>query len=179
MNYQEFIQPFYNSETKTSGLRGIQSQGETAEYFVALAFAHEIPEKYISQPDTYRRWYTGRSNPKSTLWKEIEKAFDDKRFEEYSKELASKIDDEKLIDLLLAFDIKLASGKKANKMYFAEALTYQFKAIANGKGSADEIVKQTYYSKEKPAVFGEYIRKAKETYSRMTVLGGKECLLDD
>ncbi len=179
MNYQEFIQPFYNSETKTSGLRGIQSQGETAEYFVALAFAHEIPEKYISQPDTYRRWYTGRSNPKSTLWKEIEKAFDDKRFEEYSKELASKIDDEKLIDLLLAYDIKLASGKKANKMYFAEALTYQFKAIANGKGSADEIVKQTYYSKEKPAVFGEYIRKAKETYSRMTVLGGKECLLDD
>lgn len=179
MNYQEFIQPFYNSETKTSGLRGVQSQGETAEYFVDLAFAHEIPEEYISQPDTYRRWYTGRSNPKSTLWKEIEKAFDDKRFEEYSKELASKIDDERLIDLLLAYDIKLASGKKANKMYFAEALTYQFKAIANGKGSADEIVKQTYYSKEKPAVFGEYIRKAKETYSRMTVLGGKECLLDD
>lgn len=179
MNYQEFIQPFYNSETKTSGLRGVQSQGETAEYFVDLAFAHEIPEKYISQPDTYRRWYTGRSNPKSTLWKEIEKAFDDKRFEEYSKELAAKIDDEKLIDLLLAYDIKLALGKKANKKYFAEALTYQFKAIANGKGSADEIVKQTYYSKEKPAVFGEYIRKAKETYSRMTVLGGKECLLDD
>lgn len=86
MNYQEFIQPFYNSETKTSGLRGVQSQGETAEYFVDLAFAHEIPEEYISQPDTYRRWYTGRSNPKSTLWKEIEKAFDDKRFEEYSKE---------------------------------------------------------------------------------------------
>lgn len=174
MNYQEFIQPFYNSETKTSGLRGVQSQGETAEYFVDLAFAHEIPEKYISQPDTYRRWYTGRSNPKSTLWKEIEKAFDDKRFEEYSKELAAKIDDEKLIDLLLAYDIKLALGKKANKKYFAEALTYQFKAIANGKGSADEIVKQTYYSKEKPAVFGEYIRKAKETYSRMTVLGGKK-----
>ena len=98
MNYQEFIQPFYNSETKTSGLRGVQSQGETAEYFVDLAFAHEIPEEYISQPDTYRRWYTGRSNPKSTLWKEIEKAFDDKRFEEYSKELASKIDDERLID---------------------------------------------------------------------------------
>lgn len=179
MNYQEFIQPFYNSETKTSGLRGVQSQGETAEYFVDLAFAHEIPEKYISQPDTYRRWYTGRSNPKSTLWKEIEKAFDDKRFEEYSKELASKIDDEKLNDLLLAYGIKLASGKKANKKYFAEALTYQFKAIANGKGSADEIVKQTYYSKEKPAVFIEYIRKAKETYRRMTVLGGKECLLDD
>ena len=56
MNYQEFIQPFYNSETKTSGLRGVQSQGETAEYFVDLAFAHEIPEEYISQPDTYRRW---------------------------------------------------------------------------------------------------------------------------
>lgn len=58
-------------------------------------------------------------------------------------------------------------------------MKYNARGIANGKGSADEIVKQTYYSKEKPAVFGEYIRKAKETYSRMTVLGGKECLLDD
>lgn len=171
MEYKDFLQPFHNSNKEKSGLRGIGSQGDVARYFMELPFNGEVPDDFTYTPDTYRKWFTGPNKPKSKYWTEIEKIFDENT---YKQALASKIDENNIREVAAYFDIESCDSKKI----LAEALTLQFKALINGKGKAEDIVKQIYVSRHTPSVYGEYIRVAIEQYEVMTLLGGDECTLE-
>lgn len=181
MDYQGFLQPFYNSTKSKSGLRGINSQGDIAKYFMEIVFGGEVPEEFIFSPDTYRKWFTGPNKPRVAYWKKIDSVFNKKIFDEaaYKAELSSKINDTYMEAVASGFNIHAEKSSGINKELLAEALTLQFKAIVVGKGSADDIVAATYNSRLTPSVFGEYIRKAVNQYNNMTILGGEECPLDE
>ncbi|MDO4650815.1 MAG: NACHT domain-containing protein, partial [Eubacteriales bacterium] len=180
MKYCDFLQHFYDADRQVkSTLIAMNSQSDIARFFFELPFCGEVPEKYIFEGTTYKKWFTGPNKPRKGAWDAIEKNFDDACLNKCIGILTSKIKKETISLLAESFDITCSSPNTINKQNLAEAIIRQFRAIVSGHGDATDIVAQTYYSKEKPAVFGEYIRKAVNAYKRMTILGGKECLLDE
>lgn len=175
MNYSEFFHNFYLSR-KEGGLVGYKSQTKIPEFFFKNALKEDYQEVLPYSDDAYASWFKGSRNPDGNVWAAVNSHFDDDRL---LKELLIALNEAKIRDIMHEFSIKLPVDEAPNKRQFAIAIKEQFHALANGNGSADNIVPETYKKSPEPVGFNTYLRGAINNYKYVKLPGGDECLLND
>jgi 23S rRNA maturation mini-RNase III len=175
LNYSEFFQNFYLSR-KEGGLVGYKSQTKIPEFFFKNALKEDYQEVLPYSDDAYARWFKGSRNPDGNVWAAVNSHFDDDRM---LKELLVALNEAKIRDIMHKFSIELPADEAPNKRQFAIAIKEQFHALANGNGSADNIVPETYKKSPEPVGFTTYLHGAINNYKYVKLPGGDECLLSD
>ena len=105
MNFSSFSKPFYSKVRAEAGLRGIYAQHKVAAFFMNSAVAGKVDADYIYSDDAYRKWLTGENPVGADYWTMIESKFN---AEYFAENVASKINDDKIADLFVAFGVKLS-----------------------------------------------------------------------
>lgn len=167
MDFSSFSKPFYSKVRAEAGLRGIYAQHKVAAFFMNSAVAGKVDADYIYSDDAYRKWLTGENPVGADYWTMIESKFN---AEYFAENVASKINDDKITDLFVAFGVKLPKGMEPDKFIFACALAEQLLELAKGKGTADNIVDKKYKEYQAPAEFSDYVNNSYAKYSKMKTL---------
>lgn len=167
MKLSDFCAPFYSSTKSKCGIKGKTSQPAIAEFFVGTALGDFAKIELVFSDDLFRKWFKGEREPKAELWAKVAEVYDETRF---SRAVSSKLNEEILSDLLVAFGIELEENGVADKFAFSAALTKQFGAIARGNGEADDIVKEIYVQYLKVKDFPDYVTKSQDKYSKLKTL---------
>lgn len=174
MTYSEFFQKFYISRSEGM-LLGFKSQKKIAEFFMKYGMKEEHWDVLPTSENTYEKWYHGTNsgtgrNPRN-IWPVLNNHFDSDLM---LKKLMKELNESKLRELLCRFDIFLEKQDVLEKRRFANALAAQFKAIAAGNGSAENIVQVEYRKTTKETGYDNYIYKARSKYLWMRLPGEDE-----
>ena len=167
MNFAEFCKPFYTGSKSTSPLMGIVNQADIAEFFLGSGISDSSRFEIGYAPDTMSRFFRGGRQIQPDFWAGLSAAFDENRF---SREVASKIIERVLPDLVTTLGIQVVTGFLPDKYAVAYALTVQFKAIVNNGGEAEDCIASAYEACIRTTEFPEYITKAQGKYSKLKTL---------
>jgi|GEM_PF-2287879 hypothetical protein len=160
MTYSEFCKEIYGDKGygKSCALK-LTSQSSMAEFFfkIVFPFDHDLLPK---TPGAYDKWFSGENSPVNNLWELVVK---DLKENKMAEEINDNIVETRLRDALLRFGIEINSDDKADVNAFAWAITMQFKKIAEGNGTADDIVNELYHErleqKNKSILFPQLLRR--------------------
>ena len=181
LNYNEFLQKFYLSRIE-GGLIGYKSQKNITEFFFRNALNEDHCDILPTSESTYEKWFKGNEagitgrNPRSNIWEALNHYFDSKKL---LNALLRELNESRLSYLMDNFDIALEIGEAPNKRRFANAIMAQFRALASGNGSADNIVNREYRKPLEPVTFSAYLRGAKDKYKWIKLPGEEESLLSE
>lgn len=175
MNYSDFFQKFYFSRS-SGGLIGYKSQVKIPEFFFKNALQPDYHEKLPTSNSSYEQYFKSGRNPNSSIWEALNNHFD---ADTLLKNLLHELNESTLKELLTRFEVSLEITEVPDKRQFANAIVSQFKAIAAGTGSAENLVPQEYKKPPESAGFETYLRGAKNKYKCMILPGENEHLLSE
>lgn len=175
MDYKEFLAAFYR-KNRAGGLLGYRSKKKLTEFFFSNALIGDERELLPTSDDAYDRWFDGSRNPKTEVWAAIASRADTDNLE---KETLKALNDSLLRELVVAFGIELLPAEVPDKRRFALAITQQFIALAEGNGTANNIIPAAYKKTPEPTGFETYIRGAINRFKWMRLPGEDEQLMDD
>ena len=173
MRYDEFFRAFHIGENNGC-LRTHTTTWAIPEFFATTVLVTEEYRRKLPDQFSYDKWYQGNSSPRNH-WANMAKDYDEKRLVDA---LMDELDDNNLKDILKAFGVEDEQGE-INKNLLCVAIAQQFKAIIDGKGTADNKIQDIYLSGNIKADFADYITKACQRYNVMKLIGGDEVSLED
>lgn len=173
MRYDEFFRAFHIGENNGC-LRTHTTTWAIPEFFATTVLVTEEYRRKLPDQFSYDKWYQGNSSPRNH-WANMVKDYDEKRLVDA---LMDELDDNNLKDILKAFGVEDEQGE-INKNLLCVAIAQQFKAIIDGKGTADNKIQDIYLSGNIKADFADYITKACQRYNVMKLIGGDEVSLED
>ena len=146
MTYSEFCRAIYGDKEygKSCALK-LTSQAKMAEIFIKIILppSHDALNK---TDDAYAKWFSGANSPVNDLWEQVVKELNEKKMAE---EISSKTVQARLREALLRFGVEIKEGDIGDVDAFAWAITMQFKKIAEGNGTAENIVNELYHERLK------------------------------
>ena len=155
-------------------LMGYTTTWSIPKFFVETVLITEAYRIKLPQDDmSYDKWFQGNSSPRNH-WANMAKDYDEKTLVDA---LMSALDDENLPKLLQQFEIEFQDP--VNKSLLCVAIAQQFKAIIDGKGKADDCIRDVYLSGNIKADYTDYVNKAIQRYNVMKLIGGTEVPLAD
>ena len=141
LEFSDFLRKFYLPDNG-GGISNYKAKKRVPMFFFDNALDAGYDENIICPSDsTYEKWLTGTRKPDSAVWAELIHSFNDIKLQ---KALLASLSDTNLRNVMESFDIVFETGENPDKMLFAKAVVEQFKAIANGGGSAENIVPAEY-----------------------------------
>ena len=155
---------------------GYRSKKKLTEFFFSNALTGDERELLPTSDDAYDRWFDGTRNPKTEVWAAIASRADKEKLE---KEILKALNDSLLRELVRSFDIEMLPAEVPDKRRFALAVAEQFITIAEGNGTADNIIPAAYIKAPEPTGFETYIRGAVNRFKWMRLPGEDEQLMDD
>lgn len=167
MNYSDFCQPFYSATKMLCGLKGITSQKGIAEFFVSTALGEHASSCLVFSDSLFAKWFKGEREPAEDIWAKVSEVFNE---EVFSRALTAKLNDAALPNMISIYEISIVAGLVPDKYAFAAALTKQFKAIADGCGSADNLMLESYEHVLNVTDFPNYIDNSYRKYSKLKTL---------
>lgn len=176
LEFSDFLQKFYLPDNG-GGISNYKAKKKVPMFFFDNALDEGYDENVICPSDsTYEKWVTGTRKPDSTVWAELVNNFNDIKLQ---KALLASLSDVNLRKVMESFDIVFEVDEKPDKMLFAKAVVEQFRTIANGGGSAENIVPAEYKKPPELKGFGAYIREAKRKFGTMKLPGEGESRLGE
>lgn len=176
MEYSDFLQKFYLPDIG-GGLDGYKSKKKTALFFFENGLDDQYDDNIICPSDsTFEKWVDGKRKPDSSIWSEASKHLDD---EKLAKKLLAVLNTKNLKSIMMSFGITFEIEEVPDKKRFSTAVAAQFVAIAEGYGTADNIVPEEYKKTPESVGFRSYLRGAENKYKWIRLPGEEECLLDD
>lgn len=173
MKFDEFFRAFHIGEND-SALMSHTTTWAIPKFFAETVLkTKEYRDKLPSDQFSYDKWYQGNSSPRNH-WSNMAIDFEEGTLVEALK---AEIVDAKIPELLVNLRVNNADGE-INKDLLCIAIAQQFKAIIDGKGTADDIVAEIYLSGNIKADFMDYIHKASQRYNVMKLIGGDEVPLE-
>lgn len=126
----------------------------------------------------YGKWFEGSRSPENVLWGTIVSHFNEDGFID---KVSKNLNDSELCNIMYSFKIELGEGETPDKLVFAYALAKQFYAIAQGNGSADDVVKDYYLPDAHIISFPEYAERTKSKYeiTKTPFSDGEEHFIED
>lgn len=176
LEFSDFLQKFYLPDNG-GGISNYKAKKKVPMFFFDNALDEGYDENIICPSDsTYEKWLTGTRKPDSAVWAELIHSFNDIQLQ---KALLASLSDTNLRNVMESFDIVFETGENPDKLLFAKAVVKQFKVIANGGGSAENIVPIEYKKPPEIKGFGAYIREAKRKFGAMKLPGEGESPLGE
>lgn len=175
MNCSEFFHKFYLSRTE-GGLVGYKSKKKIPEFFFTSALDEAYWPVLPTSDSTYEKWFDGKRNPDGGVWSALNNHFCE---DELLKALLRTMNEGKLRDVMRNFEIRLDAGEVPNPRQFAIAIKDQFRALASGNGTAENVVPEAYIKTPEPVRYGAYIRNAAKKFKWMRLPGEDECLMSE
>lgn len=167
MDFSEFCKPFYSEVKSSSRLNGITSKADIADFFLGIGVSDAVRFELSYSSDTMSRFFRGTRTIRPEIWGKLNRCFDENQF---SREVAAKLNENVLPELASALGIQGASGFIPDKYALASALTKQFMAIIRGNGQADNCIAEAYEACMHATEFPEYIKRAYDKYSKLNTL---------
>lgn len=177
MKYTEFFSKFYMGRS-AGGILGYKSKEKIPEYFMKAALSDDCYDRLPTSSSSYGKWFEGTRSPESMIWNLIVSHFNEDVF---INKIARDLNDSVLRNIIISFNVELCEGETPDKRLFAYALAKQFYAIANGNGSADDVVERFYKPDAHIISFPEYADRTKSKYEKAQTpfSDGEEHLLED
>lgn len=173
MDFDDFFKAFHIGGND-GYLMGYTTTWSIPKFFVETVLTTEAYRTKLPQDDmSYDKWFQGNSSPRNH-WANMAKDYDEKNL---VAALMSALDNENLPKFLQQFEIE--SAEPVNKSLLCVAIAQQFKSIIDGKGKADDCIRDVYLSGNIKADFTDYISKATQRYNVMKLIGGTEVPLAD
>ena len=176
MKYDAFFRAFYIGENDGC-LKGQYTTWAIPKFFAELILPDEDSRDKLPKDDfSYDKWFqeNGGGSPRNH-WSNFAKHYDEDVFVEA---LSNNVDEANLPILFENFGIEY-NEDELNKELFYRAIAQQFKAIIDGKGTAEDIISNIYTVGNVSADYMDYIDKAKQRYNVMRLIGGDEVTLKD
>lgn len=177
MKYTDFFSYFYMGRS-SGGILGQRSKEKIPEYFMTIALPEECHECLPTSSDTYGKWFSSKRTPDSAIWALITSNFNEEGF---IHRVITDLNGSVLLQVMKRFEIELGTSESPDKRLFAAALAKQFYALAQGNGTADNIVKTLYNPNANIVSFPEYVDRTKTKYEKTETpfSDGEERLLAD
>ena len=176
MEFSEFLQKFYLPDDG-GGISNYKAKKKVPMFFFDNVLEEDYDENIICPSDsTYEKWLTGTRKPDSSVWAELLDNFNDGTLQ---KALLVSLSDKNLRKVMESFGIVFEVGENPDKRMFSKAVVAQFRAIAAGGGSANNIVPDEYKKPPELKGFGTYIREAKRKIGAMKLPGEGESQLGE
>ena len=175
MNFSEFFKAFY-----IGGNDGCL-KGYTTTYAIPMFFAETTLGGSASAANlptdvtSYDKWFQGTSSPRNH-WAAFQAQYNESEFINKVAEVLNKANE---TALLHNFHIELAEGETFSPNQISRAIARQWKAIIDGKGEAENIFADVFYTGVVKAEFTAYTEKASQRYNVMKLIGGTEVPLKD
>ena len=176
MNFSEFLQTFYLPQ-EGGGLAGCMSKKSIPKFFFDNALDENYDDSIIPHgDDTYTSWFNNRRKPYPVVWAELSNHFDDNKLQEALQRSFIK---QTIKTLAVSFGIALEVNEVPDKVKLANAITAQFRAIASGGGTAENIISSEYNKETEEIGYWTYLREATKKFNYMKLPGEGEYQLSD
>ena len=173
MKYYEFFKAFYIGENDGC-LRSHKTTWEIPMFFAETVIVTDEYKQKLPHDFSYDKWFQeGGSSPRNH-WKNMLKDYNEKTLAEA---VYKELDDANINILLKNFGID-SSISGINKSLLCTAIAQQFKSIIEGKGEADNLLRDVYLFGSIKVDFSDYIKKASDRYNVMKLIGGDEVPLE-
>ena len=175
MRYSELCQAFYISQTE-GGFKEYTAEYSISEMLIRFALKEESCDVLSLTPSSFSKWFSGENGQRASVWKAFKRDYIE---ECYVRAIEPCFNTQNLVKVARKLGIQFSDERELKTRRFAVAIARQMIAFAEGKGNADNLIKDVYAVGDINVDFSDYIQKATERYNVMKLVGGDEVSLEN
>ena len=170
MEYNDFFRAFYFPRTK-GAIIDYKSKAKVPEFFMMNATEKDADGVLPTSSSTYEKWLTGDRNPGANIWNSVIRHLSTPGGEAaLSRALVRNLNEEYIPQVVDRLGLILSEGESIDKEMFSIAVAKQFLKIAQGSGTAENIIEKAYREDVKVDSFPTYVRESLKKYEKMKTL---------
>lgn len=171
----EFLHAFYTPRGDIC-IEGCRAKKKVAAFFFDGALEGTKTDCLPYSESAFEKWVDGNRSPSSDIWSAVSEHFNE---DHLIKELLKLLNSKTLPSVAVKLGIEIEAGQLPEKRLLVNAAIKQFRAIADGNGTAEKIANAEYKKRPEAIGLNTYLHGAIQKYKRMKILGGEEVDLDE